>query len=76
MTVISCLSGVNVSCEAGRLYAQGSVLAVSDQQRERISEILSDNKLLCSAEQELQVHGGTRHALVKVQGIFWSEGRK
>lgn len=50
-----------MSCEVGRLYAQGSVLAVSDQQREQINEILSDNKLWCSAEQERQVHGGTRH---------------
>ncbi|XP_073687207.1 uncharacterized protein [Garra rufa] len=51
------VKGVNVSCEADRLYAQGSVLAVSDQQRERITEVLNNNKLLCSAEQERQVHG-------------------
>ncbi|XP_042608174.1 uncharacterized protein LOC109092084 isoform X1 [Cyprinus carpio] len=60
------VKGVNVSCEAGRLYAQGSVLAVSDQQRERISEILSDNKLLCSAEQELQVHGAGSSVALQV----------
>ncbi len=50
-----------MSCEAGRLYARGSVLAVSDQQRERIDEILSDHELSCAAEQERQVHGGTGH---------------
>lgn len=68
-----------MSCEAGLLYTQGSVLAVSDQQRERITEILNHNQLSCSAEQGQQVHGGTAHtlilcyALMEVQGIFWSE---
>ncbi|KTG39034.1 hypothetical protein cypCar_00044878, partial [Cyprinus carpio] len=51
------VKGVKVSCEAGLLYTQGSVLAVSDQQRERISEILNHNQLSCSAEQGQQVHG-------------------
>uniref|UniRef100_A0A672N4U0 Uncharacterized LOC107556683 n=1 Tax=Sinocyclocheilus grahami TaxID=75366 RepID=A0A672N4U0_SINGR len=75
------VKGVKVSCKAGRLYSQGSVLAVSDQQRGRITEILNHNKLSCSAEQGRQVHGGTVHththtlmlcyALMEVQGIFW-----
>jgi len=52
--------GVNVSCEAGVLDAQGPVLAVTDQQRERITDSLKDNKLSCSAASRvLQVHGGT-----------------
>ncbi|XP_016417966.1 uncharacterized protein LOC107747864 isoform X1 [Sinocyclocheilus rhinocerous] len=60
------VKGVNVSCEAGRFYARGSVLAVSDQQRERINEILSDDKLSCSAEQERQVHGAGSSVALQV----------
>lgn len=49
-----------MSCKAGRLYAQGPVLAVSGEQRDQITETIEkDNKLLCSGEQERQVHGGT-----------------
>ncbi|KAG1955644.1 hypothetical protein F2P79_008636 [Pimephales promelas] len=52
------VKGVNVSCEAGVLDAQGPVLAVTDQQRERITASLNDNKLSCSpASRVLQVHG-------------------
>ncbi|XP_043081537.1 uncharacterized protein si:ch211-183d21.1 [Puntigrus tetrazona] len=60
------VKGVKVSSEAGRLYAQGSVLAVSDQQKEHISEILSDSKLSCSAEQERQVHGAGSSVALQV----------
>lgn len=51
------VKGVNVSCEEGILGAQGPVLAVSDQQREQLTETLNDNKLTCSPAQERQVHG-------------------
>ncbi|KAK2870387.1 hypothetical protein Q8A67_024779 [Cirrhinus molitorella] len=60
------VKGVNVSCEAGRLYTQGSILAVSDQQREQITETLNQNKLLCSAEQERQVHGAGSSVALQV----------
>ncbi|XP_051537958.1 uncharacterized protein si:ch211-183d21.1 [Myxocyprinus asiaticus] len=51
------LKGVNVSCVPGRVYAVGSVFTVSDQQRVSLTSGLDDNKLLCSAPQEQQVHG-------------------
>ncbi|KAF4095594.1 hypothetical protein G5714_023197 [Onychostoma macrolepis] len=60
------VKGVNVSCEAGRLYTQGSVLAVSDQQMKRINEIVSDNKLSCSTEQERLVHGAGSSVALQV----------
>uniref|UniRef100_A0A673FYA6 Si:ch211-183d21.1 n=1 Tax=Sinocyclocheilus rhinocerous TaxID=307959 RepID=A0A673FYA6_9TELE len=69
------VKGVKVSCEAGRLYSQGSVLAVSDQQRERITEILNHNKLSCSAEQGRQVHGaGSSVALVVAALLLFALG--
>ncbi|KAK9953017.1 hypothetical protein ABG768_017043 [Culter alburnus] len=52
------VKGVNVSCEADKLYAQGTVLAISDQQRAQITEQLKNNKKFsCPAAPERQVHG-------------------
>ncbi|XP_067291467.1 uncharacterized protein si:ch211-183d21.1 [Pseudorasbora parva] len=51
------LKGVNVSCEDDILYARGSIFAVSDEQREQMTDALNDKKLSCSAAQERQVHG-------------------
>ncbi|XP_052399098.1 uncharacterized protein si:ch211-183d21.1 [Carassius gibelio] len=64
------VKGVNASCEAGRLYTQGSVLAVSDQQRERITEILNHNKLSCPAEHGQQVHGAGSSVALQVGLVF------
>ncbi|XP_059391313.1 uncharacterized protein si:ch211-183d21.1 [Carassius carassius] len=64
------VKGVKVSCEAGRLYTQGSVLAVSDQQRERITEILNHNKLSCPAEHGQQVHGAGSSVALQVGLVF------
>ncbi|RXN21811.1 hypothetical protein ROHU_006888 [Labeo rohita] len=53
--------------DAGRLYAQGPVLAVSGEQRDQITETIEkDNKLLCSGEQERQVHGAGSSVALQV----------
>ncbi|KAK7118718.1 hypothetical protein R3I94_022272 [Phoxinus phoxinus] len=51
------VKGVNVSCEADILDARGHVLAVSDQQREQITDTLNNNEITCSPAKELLVHG-------------------
>ncbi|XP_048030269.1 uncharacterized protein si:ch211-183d21.1 [Megalobrama amblycephala] len=51
------VKGVNVSCKEDKLYAQGPVLAVSDQQRAQITESLKNNKFSCPAAPERLVHG-------------------
>lgn len=57
---------VNVSCEAAHLFAHGSVLAVSDQQRELITEALNNNTLQCSSAHERQVHGAGSSVALQV----------
>lgn len=76
--VVSCLYpmlGVNVSCEADKLYAQGTVLAISDQQRAQITEQLKNNKKFsCPAAPERQVHGGTGHTHTHSQCTHCTHG--